>query len=90
MKLSSAIKKLEKNGWTVRSSNLNPLVGLVTAYQGGSIITCHVQADRLVSFKVSGPDPDRAEFDEFNSFYCDNLTRAIRLASSLYGHTFGE
>lgn len=46
----------------------------------GCEISFYKNGDNTDTFKVQGRSEDRAEFDEFNSYYTVNLSEAIRIS----------
>lgn len=46
----------------------------------GNEISFYKNGDQTDAFKVKGHREDRPEYDEFNSYYTDNLSEAIRVS----------
>jgi len=81
MKISNAIKKLEKNGFKVSKDGIQHtgaklgLSYIIEFYQNG-------REDSIACIKVRHPaDLDDSMTDYSAGTFCDNITQAIRLAS---------
>lgn len=83
MKLSNAIKKLERNGFKVEKSETMPNKYYATKEGLRDYITLHVQDDRLiiVDSRRKGQEDDPMT-DYHAGTFCDNLSQAIRMTNS--------
>lgn len=76
MKLKTAIVRLERLGWDVVTSD----IWLEATKDGHTRLSGHIQYGKVLSWRVTGNDPDRVEFDEFNSTHTSSLSRAVGLS----------
>lgn len=72
--------KLLRNGFLPQEQNYRYECWIST--QGPGMISFYKDGedDGIGAFKVHSSMPDRPEFDEFNSFYTNNLSRAIEMS----------
>lgn len=81
MNTERAKNKLLKSGFLPQNQSEDYEVWIDVKLGGTAISFFKSTDDSDVDvFKVHGSLPDRAEFDEFNSFYTENLTQAIRMS----------
>lgn len=81
MNIKSVQNKLLKNGYLPQSQGQTQELWIDVKRGGTSISFLKNDAENDIDvFKVHGSLPDRAEFDEFNSYYTDNLSEAIRVS----------
>lgn len=73
--LKRAHSKLLKSGFLPQEQNYRYECWISTT--GPGTISFYKDEDKVSAFKVHSSRPDRPEFDEFNSYYTDNLSRAI-------------
>ena len=80
MKITNAIKKLEKAGFKINKSG-----GLYSAKRGSDIINFRKNggdSDQVICIRVrSECDQDDQMTDYFAGVFCNNITQAIRLAN---------
>ena len=67
--------KLLKSGFLPQEQNYRYECWI--SARGPGTISFYKDEDKVSAFKVHSSRPDRPEFDEFNSYYTDNLSRAI-------------
>lgn len=74
--------KLLKSGFipSVQSSDFECWIDVRS---GGNEISFYKSGDNTDTFKVRGRLEDRPEYDEFNSYYTDNLSEAVRISRVL-------
>jgi len=72
------VSKLLRSGFVLQEQRCCYECWTSTAHRG--TVSFHREGDEASVFKVHSSMPDRPEFDEFNSFYTNNLSRAIEMS----------
>ena len=70
--------KLLRSGFVLQEQNYRYECWTSAAHRG--TISFYKEGDKISVFKVHSSMPDRPEFDEFNSFYTNSLSRAIEVS----------
>lgn len=76
--LKRAHNKLLKSGFLPQEQNYRYECWI--SISGPGTISFYKDDDEVGTFKVHSSRPDRPEFDEFNSYYTENLSRAISMS----------